>query len=68
MPMPAAVSTFLETPRKGQIPKNWDHNVVVYETCQLLILNRKSDSFLFPPYAAASLAAFFAFMLFIMVS
>ena len=24
MPMPAAVSTFLETPRKGQIPKNWD--------------------------------------------
>ena len=23
VPMPAAVSTFLETPRNGQSPKNW---------------------------------------------
>ena len=24
IPMPTAVSTFLDTPRKGQIPKNWE--------------------------------------------
>ena len=24
MPMPTAVSTFLETPRKGQMPRNWE--------------------------------------------
>ena len=24
MPMPTAVSTFLDTPRKGQMPKNWE--------------------------------------------
>ena len=24
MPMPTAVSTFLETPRKGQQPRNWE--------------------------------------------
>ena len=23
-PMPTAVSTFLETPRKGQMPRNWE--------------------------------------------
>ena len=24
MPMPTAVSTFLDTPRKGQMPRNWE--------------------------------------------
>ena len=24
MPMPTAVSIFLETPRKGQMPRNWE--------------------------------------------
>ena len=36
-PMPIAVSTFLDTPRNGHIPKNWDNTTLLTNTAAINI-------------------------------
>ena len=33
--MPVAVETFLETPKKGQIPRNWERTTLLTKTATM---------------------------------
>ena len=54
MPMPSAVSTFLDTPMKGQMPRNWDRTKLLTRIAakamasRLVILSITSP----PPYSS----------------
>ena len=39
-PMPAAVSTFLDTPKNGQIPKNWLNTTLFTRADPMAIINK----------------------------
>ena len=53
-PIPVAVSTFLDTPRNGQIPKNCD-NTMLFTNIAVININIYSIFLLFTGYAFFSL-------------
>ena len=50
--MPTAVDTFFDTPKKGQIPKNWDNTTLFTKTAAI---NIKIYSIMIGYYALRSL-------------
>ena len=49
-PMPAAVSIFLDTPMKGQMPRNWEKMKLLMRIAPKAMLNKVVHSIgYFPP-------------------